>query len=440
MSVRSWSFPASLLLVGVLGSGCELLEFIDKPPPAANQPPTLTRAVATPTEVTSGNPVALTLEVMDPDGDALTHSWTQDPPSPAGTFSDASAANPTWTAPEVTAETPFQLDVAVADGKGGSARGSVVVKVLPAFPGNHTPTLSGSPQASVSTVAEQQPVTLSVTATDEDGDPLTYAWSQVSPSSPTGTFGNAASATSTWTAPDVSATGSYVLRVTVTDGKGGSVQGTVSVNVTKVNQAPTVPATITVPATVRAGDLVTLSLGASDPDGDPLTFTWEQTAPASQGTWFAGRDTGSPQWYSPVLTTETSFTFSVTVTDGQSPPETRTVTVPVGEARYSDVQAIWNDACLSCHGANTRPPGLNLGATGSHNSLVNGTTQNPQCSATAPKRVTANQPDASSLVLKIEGTSCGTRMPQGNPDYFETQHPNYLVRVRSWILAGALNN
>ena len=439
MSVRSWSFPASLLLVGVLASGCELLELIDKPPPAANQPPTLTRAVATPTEVTSGNPVALTLEVMDPNGDALTHSWTQDPPSPAGTFSDAAAANPTWTAPAVTAETPFQLDVAVADGKGGSARGSVVVKVLPAFPGNRAPVLGGAPTTSLTTVAEQQPVTLSVTATDADGDTLTYTWSQVSPSSPTGTFGNAASASTPWTAPDVSANGAYTLRVTVTDGKGGSVQGTVAVNVTKVNQPPTVPATITVPATVRAGDLATLSLGASDPDGDPLTFTWEQTAPAAQGTWFSGRDTGSPQWYSPVLSTETSFSFSVTVTDGQSPAQTRTVTVPVGVPRYADLQAIWDEACISCHPANTRPPGLNLGASGSHNSLVNGGTQNGQCSATAPKRVTANQPDASSLVLKIEG-NCGTRMPQDNPDYFATQHPNYLVRVRSWILAGALNN
>ncbi len=393
--------------------------------------PVLAGAVATPAEVSSGNAVALTLDVADPDGDALTYAWTQSPASPAGTFSDASAANPTWTAPEVTGETSFQLNVAVADERGGSARGSTVVKVLPPS-NNAAPVLSEGPTASATTTDEQLAVTLSVAATDSDGDTLTYAWSQESPASPTGSFSDAASTHPTWTAPDVGATGAYTLRVTVSDGKGGSVQGFVDITVRKINQAPLVPDTITAPASLKAGDLASFQLAASDPDGDTLTYTWEQTAPASQGTWFSGQDAALAKWYSPVLATETSFTFSVTVTDGESPAVTRTVTVPVGVPAYSDVQAIWDAACISCH--NNPRGGLDLRASTSYASLTTRATQNGACSTF--KMVEPGNPDASALVKKIEG-NCGTLMPQDNAAYFATQNPNLLVRVRSWIQAGA---
>jgi hypothetical protein len=433
MHTRSSQRLASLLLVGALASGCDLLEDINKPPPPANQVPVLSGTVATPAEVSSGNTVALTLDASDPDGDALTYTWTQSPASPAGTFSDASAANPTWKAPEVAAETSFQLNIAVADGRGGNARGSAVVKVLPPS-NNAVPVLTTGPSASVTTTDEQQTVTLSVTATDSDGDPLTYSWSQVSPASPTGSFSNAASASTTWTAPDVRTTGAYTLRVTVSDGKGGSVQGSVDISVRKINQAPVVPEISPLPA-LKAGDMVSLELAATDADGDPLTYSWTQTAPAEQGTWFSGREASVAKWYSPVLTSKTSFTFSVTVTDGESPAVTRTVTADVDVPAYSNVQAIWDDApCTGCHNS-PRLPGLNLTSTQSYGTLVNVGTQNGACNTL--KRVEPRNPDNSSLVRKIEGTGCGTPMPQGNHEYFTRDNPNYLVRVRSWILAGA---
>jgi hypothetical protein len=378
--------------------------------------------------------VALTLDVSDPDGDALTHAWTQSPASPAGTFSDATAANPTWTAPEVTGQTSFQLNIAVADGRGGSARGSVVVKVLP--PSNNArPVLTAGPTTSATPLDEQQAATLSVTATDPDNDTLTYAWSQVSPASPVGSFSDAASDHPTWTAPDVGTSGTYSLRVTVSDGKGGSVSGVVDINVRKINQAPVVPDAITAPASLKAGDLATFQLAASDPDNDTLIYTWEQTVPTAQGTWVSGRDTALAKWYSPVLTTATSFTFTVTVTDGESEPVTRTVTVPVGVPAYTDVQAIWDEApCTGCHTGGRG--GLDLRAAASYANLVDVTSQG-LCNTL--KRVVPGNPADSSLVKKIEGTGCGSRMPQDNPDYF-VNNPNLLVRVRSWIQAGALNN
>jgi hypothetical protein len=56
--------------------------------------------------------------------------------------------------------------------------------------------------------------------------------------------------------------------------------------------------------------------------------------------------------------------------------------------------------------------------------------------------VVAGQPDSSVLVWKIGGTpntTCGGTMPQNDTGYF-AMNPGMVTRIRSWILAGALNN
>jgi hypothetical protein len=417
------------LFTGLLVSGCG-----DPPAPPSNTPPSLTGITAQPSSTTSGDTVTISLEASDPDGDTLTYSWAQEPASPAGTFSSTSAPNPTWTAPQVAANTTFRLTLTVSDGKASPVTGSVTITVLPPAPANRPPTLTQGPQASATTVDEQQAISLSVTASDPDNDTLTYSWTQ-EPASPAGTFNSSSIANPSWTTPDVSANGTYTLRVTVTDGRGGSAQGTVSINVRKVNRAPTVAASITGPTTLLAGDTGTFSITASDPDGDPLTYSWEQPAPELKpGNWVGSRTGSSAQWYSLPIDQETSFTFSVSVTDGESAPLVRTLTIPVTVPRYSDVQNIWNTvpSCTSCHGTQGQ---LNLGPTVSHGNLVG-----VAAVACAPlQRVTPFDPDKSVLVRKLEGTTCGNRMPRNNAAYFDT-NPGLAVRVRSWIMAGAENN
>src|SRR5205085_361331 len=158
-----------------------------------------------------------------------------------------------------------------------------------------------------------------------DGNPLTYSWTQLIPSFSVGSFSSTSSANPVWTAPNVTANGIYTLRVTVTDGQGGTARGDVIVTVNKVNQPPNVGATINVPATV------------------PL---------------------------------------------------------------YTYVQTIWNGACTSCHGTSG---GLSLGGSTSYSNLVNVATSNSACSTL--KRVLPNDPDNSALIRKMEGTTCGGRMP-----------------------------
>lgn len=401
------------------------------PPIPANNPPTLTGPTANPTTLDYQQSTTLSLTASDADGDTLSYAWTQQPATPAGTFSSTTAADPTWTAPRVTTNTAFQLSVTVSDGRGGSANGAASVNVN-AFV-NSPPTITAGPSASATTINEQQSITLSVSASDANNDPLTYAWTQTSPASPVGTFSDASVANPTWTAPDVTANGTYTLQVTVSDGQGGSAQGTIDITVQKVNQPPTVGATITGPATLLAGDTGTFSITASDPDGDTLTYAWSQTTPATpQGTWVTGTTGSSAQWYSPALGTQTTFTLAVSVTDGQSDPVVRTIDVPVTVPRYTNVQSIWDSRCTGCHGTSG---GLSLAAGSSHANLVNV----PANACVPLNRVTPNDPDNSALVQKMSGTACGARMPRDDAGYFD-QNPGLIIRVRSWILAGALND
>ena len=69
----------------------------------------------------------------------------------------------------------------------------------PGGPTNHAPTITTASTATPNPVVGGSVVQLSVGAADQDGDTLSYTWSQV-PSSPAGTFGTQAAATS-WTAP-----------------------------------------------------------------------------------------------------------------------------------------------------------------------------------------------------------------------------------------------
>jgi hypothetical protein len=197
------------------------------------------------------------------------------------------------------------------------------------------------------------------------------------------------------------------------------------------NQPPVVlPATG--PATAYAGQVITLSVTATDPDGDPLTYTWRQVSPATAGT-FATPNARQTTWYSAVLGAATDAVFEVSVSDGRNPAVTSTVTVPLTVPRYAtQVQPIFTSNCTGCH---PNSAGQNLTAAQSYNNLVNVTAAG--CSPT--KRVLPGDPAHSALILKITGTGCGDRMPRNNPTYFD-RNPGQRITIESWILGGAVNN
>ena len=96
------------------------------PPPAAapeNRPPTV-RARCEPCTVYLGKTSTVTADAQDPDGDALTYTWS----APAGSLTNPSSRQTPWTAPMV--EGPVPVTVRVTDSKGASASDVVTIQVI----------------------------------------------------------------------------------------------------------------------------------------------------------------------------------------------------------------------------------------------------------------------------------------------------------------------
>jgi hypothetical protein len=231
-----------------------------------NRIPAITSITGLPATILSRGQSVVTVTASDPDGDTLSYFWN----SPAGTFASPVVASTSWTAPLVLASTVFPLSVQISDGRGGLQSATVNVTVNPAP--NVAPAISSLTPGSPSVVSSGS-TSVTAAATDGDGDVVTYSWS-----SSGGTVVGSGAAV-TWQAP--SAPGTYTITVTASDGSASS-SSAVSLTVTPVpNRAPVIAVLTASPATVRRGGVSTVSVNASDPDGNPMTFTWSAGGGAS---------------------------------------------------------------------------------------------------------------------------------------------------------------
>jgi PKD repeat protein len=188
-----------------------------------------------------------------------------------------------------------------------SMQGTVIVQAEAA---NQPPTVTAgrTPTGNVNT---GQTVSFTATASDPDGDPLTYLW-DFGDSTPTSTAQNPTHA--------YASAGTYSAKVTVSDGKGGTKDDTLSITVVQPNRNPTVTAGRTPTGGVTTGQSISFTATASDPDSDPLTYVWE---------W--GDSTPNSTTQNPTHTYNTAGTYSakVTVSDGKGGSANDTLSITV---------------------------------------------------------------------------------------------------------------
>jgi hypothetical protein len=186
---------------------------------STNNQPIITSLEAEGALVVPSGSVQVVCTASDPDGDELSYNWSASA-GEAGGDGDTVI----WTAP--ASEGSYSVAVVVTDGHGGEVMDYVAITVRT----NDPPTI-GSLIADAEWTSPSGTLQVTCTASDPDGDELSYEWS-TSGGDISGT-GSVAS----WSAPQE--VGTYSVTVVVRDGYGGEATGSVSLSVT-LGTSPTI--------------------------------------------------------------------------------------------------------------------------------------------------------------------------------------------------------
>lgn len=251
----------------------------DEIPPANNAAPTISGAA--PASVDAGNAYSFQPVAADADGDRLVFSISNRPSW--ATFSTASG---TLGGTPTTANVAnyANIVVSVSDGKATTSLPPFAISVK--GPDNRAPTVSGTPMG---TVQAAQAYSFQPTASDADGDALTWSI-QNKPSWATFT---AASGRLSGT-PAAANVGAYSnILISVSDGKASASLPAFAINVqATANRAPTISGTPPTAGTVAVA--YSFQPTAADADGDTLGYTIQNRPSWAIFATATGRLSGTP--------------------------------------------------------------------------------------------------------------------------------------------------
>ncbi len=249
---------------------------------------------------TQGQPLTIVVHASDPDSDAI-GSLGVDlgtlPSAGGATFTpnaDNTRATLTWTPGPTDGSGPYVVTFTAANGLSASAQTSITITNVDAPPSVTAP--------ATASVVQGQKLTLSVTAADPNLDPIATLTADLSalPAGNDAVFVVSAShktGTLTWTPTLADSARPYTVTFTAANALSGSA--VTDISVTPADRAPV----LTVPAGVTATENqpLTVTVSASDPDGDALTSLTAALAglPAGNNATFvpnASNTAGSLTW------------------------------------------------------------------------------------------------------------------------------------------------
>jgi len=275
---------------------CSFARAVTNTPPVASA-----QSVTTPEDA----PKAITLTATDADNNPLTYAVVTQPSH--GTLSGV-APNVTYT-PAANYNGPDSFTFKANDGTADSNVATVTITVSPV---NDAPVAN----AQSVTTPEDTPRTITLTATDADNNPLTYAVvTQPSHGTLSGTAPNL-----TYT-PAANYNGPDSFTFKANDGTADSNVASVTITVTAANDPPVAD---NQSVTTDEDTGVAIILAAADVDGDPLTYS--VVAQPANGT-LSG--TAPNLTYTPSLNSNGADSFTFKANDGKADSNVATVTITV---------------------------------------------------------------------------------------------------------------